>query len=38
MASNLSGAGTFGSGQNNWYNIVNAGLDYADDQKLNGSK
>ncbi|HEY1687124.1 MAG TPA: hypothetical protein VGG19_20355 [Tepidisphaeraceae bacterium] len=38
MTSNLSGNGAFGSGQNNWYNVVNAGLDYADDGKLNGSQ
>ncbi len=37
MASNLSGNGTFGGGQNNWYNVVDASLDYADDGLMNGS-
>jgi alpha-amylase len=37
MASNLSGNGTFGSGQNNWYNVVDSSLDYADDGLINGS-
>lgn len=38
MATNLSGSGAFGSGQNNWYNMVNSSLDYADDGLLNGSQ
>jgi hypothetical protein len=38
MQSNLSGNGTFGSGQNNWYNVVDSSLDYSDDGLINGSE
>jgi len=38
MTSNLSGNGAFGSGQNNWYNVVDASLDYSDDGLMNGSE
>jgi alpha-amylase len=37
MTSNLSGNGTFGSGQNNWNNVVKSSLDFGDDGLLNGS-
>ncbi len=37
LTSNLSGNGTFGSGQNSWYNVVKSSLDYGDDGLLNGS-
>jgi alpha-amylase len=37
MTYNLSGSGAFGSGQNNWYNVVQSSLDYGDDGLLNGS-
>ena len=37
MTTNLSGSGAFGSGQNNWNNVVNSSLDFADDGLMNGS-